>query len=142
MTTLIVFGMISIPSFMYWYQKSQYSKVIPMGVGLTLLFAVFYASYKFRTLYNVEEIFDFADLTTGVSTWVEKQLVRLGFRPDAEGRVFSAGFRADYYMAPDIKVSYLSDNQVKISGPCFYIRKLRRRFRRLHKIEKKKKSVI
>lgn len=139
LTTSVVFATIAIPSFMYWNRKSQYDKVIPFGILITVLFSVIYATYKFKTLYDVEETLDFSNFSVNPTFWVERELVRLGFIPDPQGRIFSAGFRADYYMAPDFQVMQIDKNKVKIIGPCFYVRKLRRRFiRQMKRLNRKK----
>ncbi len=60
---------------------------------------------------------------------LEKELTRLGYRVSPENQIFRAGFRADYYLAPDILVTW-SGTCCAIEGPAFYLKKLERRHRR------------
>jgi hypothetical protein len=139
-TTAIIFGFIAIPSYLYWSNGAHFNKAILYGGAGSIIFGLIYATYKYKTLYSINIELDFSEYGVNSDEWIEKELVRLGYISDDDEKTFVAGFRADYYMAPDIFIENKSEVK-SVSGPAFYLKKLKRRFLRRKKRFLKSQSI-
>ena len=131
LTTTITFGLILIPSYLYWMKNPSFSKAFLAGTIGSLIFGLVYSVYKVKTLYYMEIELAFPNDPEAFNEHLENELIRLGYRHGDRDHLFVAGFRSDYYMAPDIIVEFDNDSKVaKVKGPCFYLKKLKRRHNR------------
>ncbi|MDA3863255.1 MAG: hypothetical protein PF689_05230 [Deltaproteobacteria bacterium] len=131
LTTTITFGLILIPSYLYWMKNPSFSRAFLAGTIGSVLFGLVYSVYKVKTLYYIKIELPFTIETEAFKEHLENELIRLGYRHGDQNHLFVAGFRSDYYMAPDIIVELDSDSKAaKVKGPCFYLKKLKRRHNR------------
>ena len=138
-TVTTVFGLIAVPSYIYWFGNQRGSWIY--GIVSALLFGLIYSFYKIKTLNYVEIEVDlgFIENDRERKNRLEKELVRIGYRPQDDGELFLAGFRADYYLSPDIHAEYKND-KVILKGPAFYVKKIGKRFVKLKKKAEKLKN--
>jgi uncharacterized membrane protein (DUF485 family) len=127
-TTTITFGLITVPSYFYWSTSKDLISNLATGVIGSIAFGAIYATYKLRTLYELKVVLSFDNMEELMDLRIEKELIRLGYRPQGGG-IYIAGFRSDYYMSPDI-IAKADGNEVAFTGPKFYIKKLQKRHNR------------
>ena len=132
LTATLLFFPIAFLSTLYWLENLPTSHLLA-GTGIaSILFSAVVATHKHRALSWRRIHLDFTDFPGSPVLRLEKELTRLGYRISQDGSGFSAGFRADYYLAPDIQVTW-DGCACDLEGPSFYLQKLVRRHRRLQK---------
>lgn len=95
----------------------------------SVVFSALVALVKYRELKWWSIQLDFSAFDGFGPRVLERELLRLGYRVHTENKRYTAGFRADYYLAPDIFVHWQGD-LCHIEGPAFYVKKIARRHRR------------
>ncbi|MBU1238160.1 hypothetical protein KKF84_14465 [Myxococcota bacterium] len=136
LTTAITFALITIPSYFYWSRGQSVQTAFIVGGAGAVLFGIIYATFKMKTLNGHELELDFSALGVDGEQRICKELRRLGYR-EQDGTIYIAGFRADYYMAPDIHLKWQGETLV-LSGPKFYLTKLFKRHRRFRRVQLRK----
>jgi len=136
-TVTSVFGLIAVPSYVYWFGNNESSWIY--GIAFALIFGLIHSFYKIKTLNytKVELDLSFIGNFKDQKNKLEKELRRIGYRPQGEGDLFLAGFRADYYLAPEITAEY-KENRVILKGPAFYLKKIKKRINKAAKKSKKR----
>lgn len=108
-------GPFTYPTLVWWYPA------VVSGI-----FSVIYATHKIHSLKCTEIRLDAEHVSP---EWLEDRLLAFGYLPTEHQGVYTAGFRADYWMAPSIKVRK-EGTDIVVSGPTFYLRKLMRSYKR------------
>jgi hypothetical protein len=137
LTANVLFFPVAFLSSLYWMKTVPVPHVLLGSVVASIAFSAVVASHKFRALAWFTARLDFSRLDRPGPRLLEKELTRLGYRVGGNNSVFRAGFRADYYLAPEIRVTW-NDALCELEGPAFYVKKLERRHRRaLKRLDRK-----
>ncbi len=132
MTSNALFFPVGFLSALYWMNTTPVSHLLMGSVAVSLGFSALFATSKYRKLRFVQLSLDFSNFEKPTVLWLERELNRIGYRIGSGNRIFSAGFRADYYLAPDITVTWEND-LCTLTGPAFYARKIAKRHKRAEK---------
>ncbi|MBU1070183.1 hypothetical protein KJ975_11515 [Myxococcota bacterium] len=129
LTANVLFFPVAFLSTLYWMNAVPVTHVLLGSAVASIVFSAVVATHKYRALTWIQARLDFSRFDRPAHRMLEKELTRLGYRVSGDETVFIAGFRADYYLAPEICASW--DGAVcNIEGPAFYVKKLEKRNRR------------
>jgi len=129
LTANVLFFPVAFLSTLYWLKTVTISHLLLGSAAASIAFSLVVASQKYRALKWMRVQLDFSRFGRPEPRMLEKELTRLGYRVFGESCVFRAGFRTDYYLAPDIHVTW-KESLCEIVGPAFYLKKLEKRHRR------------
>ncbi len=129
LTAFFLFFPVAFFSSWYWLQNVQIPRLLVGTLAASAVFSVLLATVKYRDLKWISLQLDFSAFDGLGPRVLERELLRLGYRVHTENERFVAGFRADYYLAPDIRIRWEKDS-CTLEGPAFYLKKLARRHRR------------
>ncbi|PKN46048.1 MAG: hypothetical protein CVU59_07220 [Deltaproteobacteria bacterium HGW-Deltaproteobacteria-17] len=129
LTANVLFFPVAFLSTLYWMNTVPVAHVLLGSVAASIAFSAIIATHKYRALTWIQARLDFSRFDRPAPRILEKELTRLGYRVSGDETVFIAGFRADYYLAPEIRASW-EGAICDLEGPAFYVRKLEKRNRR------------
>ena len=129
LTANVLFFPVAFLSSQYWMKTVPVTQVFLGAAIASVAFSAVVASHKYRALRWKRAHLDFARFDRPGPRLLEKELTRLGYRVSGSEGVFIPGFRADYYLAPEIRVTW-DGSACELEGPAFYVVKLEKRHRR------------
>ncbi len=137
LTANVLFFPVAFLSTQYWMKTVPVTQVLLGAALASVAFSAVVASHKYRALRPKRARLEFIRFDRPAQRLLEKELTRLGYRVSGTEGVFIAGFRADYYLAPEIRVTW-DDTACELEGPAFYVVKLEKRHRRaLKRLDRK-----
>jgi hypothetical protein len=128
-TANVLFFPVAFLSSLYWMKTVPVSQVLLGSAAASIAFSAVVATHKYRALKWRQIRLDFSRFDRPGPRLLEKEMTRLGYRVGGDASFFRAGFRADYYLAPEIHAVW-EGNLCELEGPAFYLRILEKRHRR------------
>jgi len=132
LTAFLLFLPVAFFSAWYWLQNARLQDLLGGTLAMAIVFSGVVATVKYRELRWLAADLDFSAFDGFGPRVLERELLRLGYRVERENECYTAGFRADYYLAPDILVQWKGD-ACRIEGPAFYVKKIVKRHLRAQK---------
>lgn len=127
-TAFFLFFLVAFFSAWYWLPHVALVRIVSGTLAAAAVFSAVVATVKYRDLKWVSVELDFSAFEGLGPRLLERELLRLGYRVH-DAKRFIAGFRADYYLAPDICTAW-EGAICRVEGPAFYVKKLARRHRK------------